>query len=345
MRRLVLSATFIFSWTVGGVAGAQILVAPEIIKTSPKQAVSLPAQRASIVELGSFDEGEAVGVQVEVNNAVYKDLSAYIVDAPNMALARQNLPFRYLQGETKKIAPFRVMAKIGALGPYYLVLDNRFAGVIEKKVAYQIAMVKRLTPQQSDAIRAPLMKGYAALKQQYQFRDFQIHVRSCGQANAFSTTATGDVILCTEMYEEMVNRPGAMAAVLLHELGHTLLNLWGSPHYADEDVADQFATIMLLRSGEQGRRAIAEWMEWFAGQDSRAQARVMLVNGDTHSLSTQRIRNIQENLKQSADLIRRWNNVLYPNMTDAALRTAANSPGVFDDADVAKRELTRRGVR
>ena len=340
VKPLVIAMTLL----VAQLAHGEVIVAPQIVQKSNRQSVAVPPQRFLVLELGHMDVGEGIAVQVDVSNAMYKDLSVYVVDATNMSLIRQNQPFRYVQGEVKKLAPFVVQTKIAQFGPHYLVFDNRFAAVVEKKVAYQVATLKTLRPQQVEAIRAPLVKMYAGLKQVFNFKDFNIYVRSCGQANAFSTIATGDVTLCTELYEQMLDKPGAFAGVTLHELGHTLLNLWGSPHYGDEDVADQFATIMLLKSGEDGKRALSEWIQWFAGHDSRAQARVMLVHGDTHSLSVQRIRNIQENTRNSSDLMRRWNNVLYPQMTDGALRAIVANPAAFDDAETARRELARRAV-
>src|SRR2546423_15708157 len=105
-------------WPVA--AGADVIVAPQVINTWPRQAATVLHQRMSVVDLGTLDEGEAVRVVVDVNNAVYKDVSVYVVDAPNMALARQNLHFRSVAGVTKKLAPFNFAVKIEALGPDYL---------------------------------------------------------------------------------------------------------------------------------------------------------------------------------------------------------------------------------
>ncbi|MGH7946649.1 MAG: DUF4344 domain-containing metallopeptidase, partial [Opitutaceae bacterium] len=339
LRALVFLAAI--AWLV--TARTEIVIAPEKITTWAKQSTLVPAQRLAIFELGTLDTGEAVGIQVHVANAVYKDLSVYVVDAPNMALARQNLQFRHVQGVSKKVAPFRVGVKIEALGPYYLVLDNRYAAVINKKVEFQVVQLRRLSTSEVQATKERLEKLYAGLRQMFVFKDFNVHVGNCGQPNAFSTLATGDVTLCNELIDQMSTRPDALTAVLLHELGHTLLNLWGLPNYKDEDVADQFATNILLRTGENGKRALSEWMQWFAEHNSRAQATNMLITGDTHSLSVQRIRNIQSDLKDASDLMRRWNNVLYPNMTDEALRSIAAKPAPFDDADSARKELARRG--
>jgi hypothetical protein len=325
-----------------GTLHAEIIVAPQLIKTLPSQAVIVPAQQLMIYDLGILAEGEAVAVQVDVTNDFYKDLSVYVVDAANMALARQNLPFQYVTGEIQKLAPFRIITTVAVGGPHYLVLDNRFAGFINKKVVYQLAFRKRLPDEEIAAIKNNFDKLHAGLKQAFEFKDFNIRIASCGEANAYSTTATGDVTLCTELFDEMSARPGVMKAVFLHEMGHTLLNLWGYPNFANEDSADQFATIMLLKFGETGKQALYEWIQWYAEQDSRAQAEHMLISGDTHSLSIQRIRNIQASIQDSADLMRRWNNILYPHMTDWALNAIVAKPASFDDAEAAKRELAKR---
>ena len=145
---------------------------------------------------------------------------------------------------------------ISAPGPYYLVIDNRFANVIDKKVVYQLVFVKHLSNEEIQAQKTDFEKTYTGLKQTFDFKDFNIRIGPCGQVNAFSTTETGDVTICSEIISEMSGRPGALIAVILHELGHTLLNLWGLPNFANEDDADQFATIMLLRSGEKGKQAL-----------------------------------------------------------------------------------------
>ena len=337
LRTLILVAAV---WNSG--LHAEIIVDPEVIKTLPKDAVTVRAQRSTIYQLENFEEGEAFGVEVNVLNEVYKDISVYFVDAANMTLARQNLPFKFLEGATKKIAPFRLMVKVTTPGPYYLVIDNRFAKVIDKKVVYQLAFVKHLSNEQIQAQKTDFEKTYTVLKRTFDFKDFNIRIGPCGQVNAFSTTETGDVTICSEIISEMSGRPGALIAVILHELGHTLLNLWGLPNFANEDDADQFATIMLLRSGEEGKQALYEWIQVYAEQDSRAQAANMLIAGDTHSLSVQRIRNIQASMKNSADLMSRWNNVLYPHMTSDTLKAVIANPASYDNPAAATRELAKR---
>src|SRR5262249_47649568 len=150
-------------------------------------------------DLGNLDAGEGIAVQVEISNAVYKDLSAYVVDAANIGLARQGAQFRYIEGAQKRLAPFHMAARVAVGGPYYLVLDNRYAALIEKKVTYQLGYLKTLSEDQIRAQKAVFEKMYAALKGSFVFTDFNIHLKSCGQVNAFSANATGDVTICSEI--------------------------------------------------------------------------------------------------------------------------------------------------
>ena len=183
-------------------------------------------QDFAILEIANLETDDPIAVDVQVLNDVYKDLSAYIVDAPNAALARQKLRFQFLEGVVKRNAPFHFMTKVQVSGPHYLILDNRFANAIEKKVVFQTGYLEKLSEDKRAAIKTDFDKLYAGLKSTFNFRDFNIHIKSCGQSNAFSATETGDVTICDELMQEMSERKGALNAVILHELGHTLLNLW-----------------------------------------------------------------------------------------------------------------------
>ncbi len=326
---------------LGSLANAEVLVHPIYVKKLPDQAIVVKAKTFSIFPLGDFEKGDLFRVDVNVLNDVYKDLSVYVVDAANMALVRQGVPFSG-QGQTRKVAPFRIDAKATVPGPHFLVFDNRYANIIDKKVVFRVQLAVRLSEEKVQAMKADLGLAYSGLKRMFQFKDFNIKVRPCGMSNAFSETATGDVTLCTEILDEMSEQKPAMGAIVLHELGHTLLNLWGLPNYGNEDDADQFATVILLKSGEKGKQALFQWINWYAKRDSRAEATNMLTRGDTHSLSVQRIRNIQATMTNAEDLIKRWNNILYPHMTVEALRSIIAAPGLHDDTTLAKKEISKR---
>ncbi len=47
-------------------------------------------------------------------------------------------------------------------------------------------------------------------------------------------------------------------------------------------------------------------------------------------------------MTNAEDLIKRWNNILYPHMTVEALRSIISAPGLHDDTALAKMELAKR---
>jgi hypothetical protein len=135
---------------------------------------------------------------------------------------------------------------------------------------------------------------------------------------------------------------GAFIAILLHEYGHSLLNKWGEPGSSEEDMADQFATAMLLRAGDNGRQLLQEWISYWTARDSRAEAVVQLQRGDTHTLSIQRARNIQAAINFPGDFVRRWNKMLYRHMTKDALGKIVAKPSKADDIDLAQEALRKK---
>lgn len=83
---------------------------------------------------------------------------------------------------------------------------------------------------------------------------------------------------------------GAMTFVLLHEVGHALIGEMDLPVVGrEEDAADEFAVMMLLQSGEAGKRALSSASDWFSVLGSRRKEFAMW---DEHSLDEQRFYNI-----------------------------------------------------
>ncbi|TWJ18709.1 DUF4344 domain-containing metallopeptidase [Geobacter argillaceus] len=298
------------------------------------------ARSYTTIPLGSINQGDEIDVSVTVTNAVYKDLSAYVIDKTNLNLMNQGLEYKSA-GVQKQISPIQFKTKSWSYGEYYLVLDNRFANFLGKKIDYNIKTVKTLP----EADRMKLAESYDAiydsLKSTFIFPDFNINIVMCGMENAFSNP---DITLCSELVQKLIQdgQPRAIVPIFMHELGHTLLNLWGLPGFDNEDVVDEFATIMLVRMGEDGKRSINEAMEWFSGHDVQAEVLNMLKKGDRHSLSIQRIRNMERLMASPENYARRWNRLLYPHMTDKALNGIINSTGKFDEPALAKNELEKR---
>jgi len=113
--------------------------------------------------------------------------------------------------------------------------------------------------------------------------------------------------LIAELSEK--NLAGALYPILFHELAHSLLFLWDLPGYDNEDVADEFAAIFLSQLKTQ---YVDDYIRWLELNDSVSEAVVQLTQGDRHTLSVQRARNLRAALTKSDELRRRWSKFLSP---------------------------------
>lgn len=307
-----------------------------------QQTVDIGAGNYWMLPLARRAIGNAYEVRIETGNKFYKDVTAFIADEENVERFRHRHSYR-AEGVQKGIAPFAIRGIVRTLGKHYLVIDNSYALLIDKRVIVTVKMINTLPDGAVEHMKSTLEKMYGSLKQQLVFPDFNIHVRPCGQANAFSSLASGDIVLCTEMISRLANKPDALLGVLSHELGHTLLNLWGLPGGDNEDIADEFASVVLLDK-EDGGKAIEEYAAYFERGNAEKEAEFILRTGDRHSLSIQRIRNIREHAINASALFRRWNRQLYPHMTDDALQRIVARPSASDDAELARAEVARRAT-
>jgi hypothetical protein len=151
-----------------------------------------------------------------------------------------------------------------------------------------------------DAIR-PLQASHA-------LPFFNIYVRPCGFRNAFSTR---DVVICTELVSDLLGNGlgDALLPILFHELAHSLLFLWNLPGFDNEDLADEFAAVLL---GNINPESIDAYIKWLEGHDSVREAVIQITEGDRHTISIQRARNMKAALAKQDDLRRRWVNLLKP---------------------------------
>ena len=294
------------------------------------------AQRFKTIPLGPFRTGDKLAIQVGARNAVFNDITACILTEDE---ARSYQPRGGCRGRVKTMTPFVLQWQIEVDSKYFLVLDNTYANFIKKTVAVDVRYQKGLTPEEMARLAKPFESIRASIAQTFENADFNINVRPCGQSNAFSDHKTADITICSEIVSDLQKNPGALAATILHEYGHSLLNRWGEPGSSEEDMADQFATVSLLRAGDQGRELLLQWIQYWTQQDSRAEAQSQLQRGDTHSLSIQRARNIQQAITFPEEITRRWNKMLYRHMTKQALQQTIAQPRRSDDMDLAQEAL------
>jgi len=319
-------------------AQAQINVSPNITFTIGKQ-VNVPPRHYQAIPIANAQPGDQFDISLNIRNAVYRDISAFVTDETDLNLFHQGLPFKRI-GPGKRNAPIHFSAKAWSYGTYYLVLNNQYANFITKKAQFQAQIHTRMPTKVQAGLRQALTKEYNQLKSEFVFPDFDINVRPCGQSNAFSNP---NITICSELLLQMARKKagGALEAIFLHELGHTLLNLWGMPGYDNEDVADEFSAVLTLqRPG--GEKALDQELEWFSSQSSVAEANNMLARGDRHALSIQRIRNIQRIIHNPKPVIHRWNRFLYPHMTKRALESIVKKPGPYGQPQLAQHVLKMR---
>lgn len=112
------------------------------------------------------------------------------------------------------------------------------------------------------------------------------------------------------------------------------------PGNNNEDIADEFATYMLMQT-PSGPKLLDRSLEFWQANDSKSEADHIIKYGDRHSLSIQRIRNIKENLSNGKSFAARWNNLIYPHMTQEMLNQIISNPTPNSDIELARSTLKR----
>ncbi|MEQ8507313.1 MAG: hypothetical protein RIB80_18480 [Rhodospirillales bacterium] len=138
-------------------------------------------------------------------------------------------------------------------------------------------------------------------------------------------------------------KKGALSAIMYHELGHTLLNLWGLPGFDNEETVDEFAVVMLYLDGRQ--EYALEFMEYFEKNNPWIEARMIIERGGRHPISSQRIRNVRRILSNPGPVIERWNRLLYPHMTVAGLENVLKTAPRYADRALAEKLIAEKSAR
>ena len=113
---------------------------------------------------------------------------------------------------------------------------------------------------------ADALNGFIAMP-----KDIYINIDTCGEANAFYSPSSDEIIFCYELIDqfdrefstiskdqkkvdEMVE--DTIMQTLFHELGHCLIDVWDLPATGrEEDAVDQLASILMLDGSPEGQRS------------------------------------------------------------------------------------------
>lgn len=315
-------------WTIASVLLFSVPLANAVVIVAPTETVSEAVidQRLR-VEGSSYSyftlalkAGAQVRIQIQVAGGLDSTIQTWLVDLNNFQLLKAGQEFNTWEGASPQIRQQgSYIFNAPATSIYYLVLDNR-SNLFGRDMTVR-AERSVTAPNSRGALFRSVYEGrYEALKQAFIFPDFDIHVQSCGQSNAFSNP---NITMCTELFDD-VQRKGVPAAELFifyHEVGHSLLNLWHYPGYDNEDTADEFATAVLMMMDQQD--VVLQAAQWWAANDSHAESGVKLLVDDRHSISIQRARNMLNWLGREDEIASRWMSILIPNLTDAVLEDIA----------------------
>lgn len=137
-------------------------------------------------------------------------------------------------------------------------------------------------------------------------RNVDVVFAEIGQLNAFYSPADHRIVMGYELIEFYYDlygtlgyggedqaqlMAGATMFVFLHELGHALVHELQLPITGkEEDVADEFATLLLLEAGDAGKIASVAAAAWFAVMSEGDVATMAF--WDEHSLNQQRFYDI-----------------------------------------------------
>lgn len=287
-----------------------------------------------------LEQGAQLVAQFHVSGGLNQKVNVLLLNDDNYRLFASRRPYQFYNGTTGAVRQIgHYSFNIPQTNNYDLVIDNSGALLMSRHVGLYVYEVFRSATPESQKSAEDLQKVYDGLKQFLIFNDFKIHVRHCGIENAFSNP---DITLCAEL-DDSLAKSGlrmAMPFVFFHEVGHSMLRVWGYPLYDNEDVADEFSTVMWLMLKAPGPALAAA--KYFSNQTSENEALSKIWVDDRHTVSPQRARNIAHWLNEPNELLARWQKILIPNMQTAALRAMDGSREPWVDHKLIQTQLATR---
>jgi Putative metallopeptidase len=348
MRAIVAFAGVAFSIAVGccASAGAQISVEiSPVFKVYTEQTIQVGMRFVFPLELGSLRRGDSTVIDL-VSGSNRKFLLEFL---PRQQVAARLERMQSIKmpwtNDSAMFRPFPIQSPVGEDGEYTALIysDDVWFGAEDLTVKY--SLTRQLSLEEQGAIGRQFGKLAEIVDSTFITPAFRIRVGACGQLNAFSLPPSGDITYCSELLARLGGSVGATYGVFFHELGHTLLGVWGLPGAAEENMADQFAVYMLLQL--HGGIGAADDLATYFDKSSNPwiEARQIINVGDAHAIGVQRARNIRQILRDPEEFMERWNREVYPKMQVTNLRRIISAPRPFESVAMAKEELIRRGER
>jgi hypothetical protein len=312
---------------------------------SARLAVDVTAGQWKSVRLKNLPRDSAVKVEIKSNSAILVSLVDEVQYKKYPDIHRP-----LFQSKVSDKLTFTV--KIPAAGHYYLVFDNvsgtRDANLdvtIQGASGADATLLKgNLSREQEEAFERTLGQIGTELNKLFIFRPFSISVELCGKDIAFSRK--DGIVLCLEFVKKISTTLGSkektinvLLFTIFHEAGHILLAQWEYPFYDNEEVADDFATVLIMMLGQKER--LSAMTEFFISNPSSNELLSQAFKGDRHPLSIQRARNILRWMKDPEQL-KKWQTVFVPHMQTAVLKQLKKTTPSWVNPILVEKELAMR---
>ncbi len=313
--------------------------------SSAKLAVDIPAGQWKATRIKNLPKHAVVKVEIKGD----AEIDVFLINQDSYDKYPDMSRPLFESRDVKKIS-FSV--KIPASGNYYLLFDNSSstgevkleASITGASGSDAVLLQEGTLNEQDTSIERSLSKITTELNRLFIFEPFPISIKTCGKEEAFSNS--DGVTLCAEFARKIVKSVGSkekainvLLFTIFHEVGHILLNQWGYPFFDNEDIADEFATTMLIMLSQKER--LGAVTEFFISNPSSNELMAKALKGDRHQLSIQRARNIlawQKDVKR----FRQWQNIFVPHMQTEVLEKLKKTKPSWTNSELIEQQLSLR---
>lgn len=339
-------------------AFADVYVSQQVGAIGPSIVLDANAGKMAETTFGPFLEGARVRVQLDARNSSYKDFKILTCPLSEATKYMSKLSARCRTFNFDSIGELTLEAPPNT--PMTLILDNTNSLLTSKRVTVSSHLLINTSEEMQNSMKTGLGQALDYMRHYISSKPFNISIAPCGSPNAFSVTDGGDITLCTELIFDS-NEKGlkhAVSGIFAHELGHTYPNLWGSPHYANEKAADEFAVALIFvtenfpplegveipeddkATPEEVINDLIAYFESISNISQEAQAAML---GNQHPLTVQRINRLRRILSSPQYFVERWVTEIYPHLTVPALKSIIESPHIGANIELAKKLLAEKG--
>lgn len=241
-------------------------------------------------------------------------------------------------------------------GDYYLVVDNREGEAqrsftLDAKASLDTASAppreesgNDKAPQADAKVAEAFSRLTASLRKAFVFDELRINLVRCNRPNAYGSRE--QVYLCLEFIKQVSDAlpdksklKDLVLFTLMHEISHVLFTQWKYPFNDNEEIVDEFATVLLLLFNQ--RATVEIQADFFATLPPEPEVRQQLTRDVHHPLSVQRARNLRRWLSEPG-LVGKWLPFLIPHMQTSFLTALKEKNPSWLAKDLVDRELAGR---